>query len=338
MTLYPNQLAAHLQKNLAPVYCISGDESLLVQESCDLIRQAALQHGYDERERYMVDNSFDWQQLIDASQNLSLFSQRQLIELDMPKATTSDKAKTRDKGKTLLAYCENPPEDKILLIITPKIDAASKRTKWFKSIEKAGVFIAHWPIEAAKLPSWLQQRAKQRGLQIEMRALTTLADRVEGNLRAADQALEKLYLQFGNEPIRQEDVIESITDSSRYDVFKLIDSAMDKDPARVHKILTGLRQEGIEPILILWALAKQCRLLASLAHALAQGEQFANLCQQNGIWEKQKPLIQKALARRSAAFFQKCLQRAAKIDEIIKGMQTGNSWDALLSTFLVLAK
>lgn len=332
MKLYPNQLEAHCQKPLAPIYCVTGDEPLLVQEACDRIRAAAVKQGFSERLRHGVDAKFDWQTLTDSAQSLSLFSEQQLIELHF------DSVKFTDKAKTLLAYCEQPAEDTLLLLIMPKLDAAQKRTKWYKTLEAAAVTVTIWPLDKDQLPKWLSSRANQLGLQLLPDAISALAERVEGNLLAASQSLEKLALIHDDETISREALIEATHDSSRYDVFKLIDSAMNKDRARVSKIFQGLKQEGEEPIKLLWAISRQCRLLASMAYAMAQGDGFAAQCQKHRVWDKQKPLVQKALMNRRPEFFQKCLERAKHIDATIKGSAPGNAWDQLFTLFLVLAK
>lgn len=332
MKLYPNQLATHLQQGLAEVYFVSGDEPLLVQECADAIRHSALQQGYDERIRLSVDAQFDWQQLQDASQNLSLFSEKRLIELHMPSAKPGDKG-----GKALLAYLDDIPDDTVLLIITGKIEAASKRSKWYKALEKQAASLQIWPVDRKQLPQWLEQRARQRGLQFTPEALQALADRVEGNLLAAAQNIEKLYIQYGDTLITEALLLASISDSSRYDVFKLLDSAMQGDAERTIKILAGLQGEGAQPVMILWALARQCRILAKIASGLAQGLAFNELCRKQGIWDKQMPQVQRALQNRNAVFFQRLLIRAKHIDETIKGVQMGDPWNALRQLSLTLA-
>lgn len=332
MKLYPNQLEQHCQSPLAPIYCVSGDEPLLVQEACDCIRQAAVAQGFNERIRHAVDAKFDWQQLQDSAQSLSLFSEQQLIELHF------DTVKFSDKAKALLSYCEQPAEDTVLLIIMPKLDAAQKRTKWYKTLEAAAVTVTIWPLEKNQLPNWLSNRARQLGLSLQADAVAALAERVEGNLLAGVQSLEKLALSHQGTAISRDELIEATHDSSRYDVFKLIDSAMNKERARVIKILQGLKQEGEEPLKILWALSRQCRLLGSMAFAIGQGDSVANQCKQHRVWDKQKPLVAKALQNRKPAFFHKCLERSQQIDAVIKGCAPGNAWDQLLTLFLVLAK
>lgn len=220
MRLRADQLTAQLKKQLLPVYLVSGDEPLLVQEACDAIRAGAREAGCSEREVMHVDGKFKWDQLLASSAEMSLFAERKLIELRVPSGKPG-----AEGSKALVQYLAQPSPDNILLIVAGKIDKASTNSKWFKTIDKAGAVTQLWPIEARELPRWLQQRCGQLGLEIDQDALLMLGDRVEGNLLAAVQEIEKLRLITKGQRITAEDISDSVADNARYNLFALIDSA-----------------------------------------------------------------------------------------------------------------
>lgn len=238
MKLNFNQLGSHLDKTLQPVYFISGDEPFQVDESVRLIREAAKSQGYTEREVYHVDRSFDWSELTNSVNSMSLFAERKVIELRIPTGKPGDKG-----SKALVAYTSQIPEDNLLLIVSGKLDSNQTKSKWFKALDVAGAMLAVWPLEIQQLPGWLKQRMQIRGLQPTEDALTILAEQVEGNLLAADQELEKLRMLYGEGAITAENVIEAVSDSARFDAFALVDVALQGDPVRVSRILHGLKMK-----------------------------------------------------------------------------------------------
>lgn len=332
MQLRYEQLAEHLQKQLAPIYLVSGDVPLLIQEACDSIRLAAQQQGYTEREIFSVENHFNWQQLLDNANCLSLFSSKQILELRIANSTLGDAG-----TKALKAYTENLPADKILLITMPKLDSKTQQTSWYKNINNHAVTLAIWLIEAMQLPQWLKQRCAKVGLQIEPLGLQMLADSVEGNLLAAAQEIEKLRLLHGTGKITADDIAQAISNNSRFDIFSLTDAALNGDGKRTIKILDNLQHEGIEPTLILWALAREIRSLESQAHLIANGSSIEKILQEQRVWEKRKPIIRRALQRHHTKSLQQLLIKASHIDRIIKGLKSGNVWDALQQLSLELA-
>src|SRR5690606_34729471 len=216
--LRPEQLGAALAKQLAPIYLVSGDEPLLIQESCDQIRAAARKNGFSERELYHVETSFDWNQLLSAANSLSLFAEKKIIELRMPSGKPGDKG-----GKILQEYAESPAPDNLLLIITEKLDGAVQKSKWFKAVESFGQHIQVWPVTAAQLPRWIGLRLQSAGLRADSDAIDLLVSRIEGNLLAAVQEIEKLKLLADNNHINYELMASVVADSARYDVFGLAD-------------------------------------------------------------------------------------------------------------------
>jgi len=332
MKLKAEQLKSHLQRGMSPLYLISGDTQLLVQEACDLVRQHAREAGFNERLVMHVDRSFDWQEFLQTTHGLSLFAERRLIELRLPTAKPGDTG-----SKILQAYAENPVADNVLLVVAGKIDAASQRSKWFKSLESAGVVVQVWPLDIRQLPGWIMQRMREKGMQPTQEAVTVLAQRVEGNLLACVQEIERLHLLHGIGSLDTQTVVSSVADNARFDIYALADSALGGDTVRATRIIRGLRNEGIEPVLVLWALAREIRLLVSMSHEIHKGVPDERVLSQTGIWEKRKPVVRQGLRRHTLHGWRQMLHMAGNIDRMIKGMSAGNAWDGLLDLSLMMA-
>lgn len=330
--LRPEQLSAALNKGLAPIYVISGDEHLLVQEACDALRNAARAQGFTERERYQTDNQFEWHQLANAAANMSLFADRKIIELHIPNGKPG-----AEGGKALQQYAQQPPEDNLLMVVLPKLDRNSQKAKWFGALESAGVFVQIWPINSAQLPQWLNNRLKQAGLTADRTAVEMLATRIEGNLLAAAQEIEKLKLLADDGHITAQQLGNVVANSARYDVFGLVDRALMGDTQGAVRNLQGLRGEGTEPLAILWAIAREIRSLIQVAHGAENGSNFDWACKQAGVWDSRKNLIKAALGRLRPAELEMLLRKANGIDRAVKGMRMANPWDELLDVVLHLA-
>ncbi|MEH6558966.1 MAG: DNA polymerase III subunit delta [Oceanicoccus sp.] len=320
MRLRNDQLQQHLSQGLLPVYIASGDETLLVQECCDAIRQCCRQQGFS-REVLHVDASFDWSELLASANAMSLFSEKKLIELRMPTGKPGDAG-----GKALTQYSANISPDNVLLIICNKLDGSSTRTKWYKAIEAAGAAIPCWPIDTKQLPRWINQRLNMVGLKADSEALQMLADRVEGNLLAAAQEIEKLRLFSENNIIDTDTIAAAVADNARYDVFGLIDRAMEGDIRGSLKVLQGLKAEGTEPLALLWALSRELRTLCHCAEQIAQGNGIDRVLQGQRVWDKRKPMTKLALQRLTTKQLRQLLMTANRIDQSAKGMVKDNSW------------
>ena len=328
MNVRPDQLPAVLEKQLHTVYLISGDEPLQVMEATDRIRAACKQQGYDEREVFDVDAKFDWQQLKDEASSLSLFSSRRILDVRIPSGKPG-----RDGGQALKEFASNPPEDTILLITAGKLEASQKKSAWFKALDQAGLVMQCWPVGPDRLPAWVRQRFQSKSMQPDKAVIDYVCQRVEGNLLAAAQERDKLFLLVGPGAISIDQVQEAVADSSRFNVFELADSALAGDQARVIRILHGLQAEGIEPVLVTWALAKDVRLLAAVSGNRNAADY---VLKQAGVWQNRLPLYKSCLSRHSTKRLSRMLQRCAKIDEITKG-QPGNVWDELQTLGYLLA-
>ena len=329
MNVRPDQLADIVNKQLHPLYLISGDEPLQVMESSDRVRAACRRQDYAEREVFDVDASFDWQLLKDEANSLSLFSSHRILDVRMPSGKPG-----RDGGQALKEYAASPPEDTVLLITAGKLEAAQKKSAWFKALDQTGVVMQCWPVGPDRLPAWVRQRFQGCGMQASKEVVDYVCQRVEGNLLAAAQEIDKLNLLLGPGAVGIDSVREAVADSSRFSVFELADTALAGDQTRVVRILHGLHAEGIEPILVTWALAKDIRLLAAVS---ANRDSADYALKQAGVWQNRLPLYKSCMARHSADRFKRMLQRCAKIDGITKGQQPGNVWDELQTLGYLLA-
>jgi DNA polymerase-3 subunit delta len=332
MRIKPEQLSAVLQKGLMPVYFITGDEPLQLGEMADAVRKAAKKAGFENREILSAETGFEWNQLAFSADSLSIFADKKIIDLRLPSGTPGT-----DGAKALISYCEHLPEDTLLLITAGKVTSSALKTRWLEALDKVGVVIQVWPLEGQDLIRWLQQRMQQRGLNAETDGLRILASRIEGNLLAAAQEIEKLYVLYGTGNLSNQHIFDVVADSSRYDVFKLMDSVLSASVNRIFKVLSGLRSEGIAAPIVLWALTREARGLIKIKLALAQGQNRETVFKNNQIWDKRKQLVSSALNRLSESDLNSILVLSAKADRQIKGQQQGDAWETLLSICLMFA-
>jgi DNA polymerase-3 subunit delta len=312
-----DQLPAALARGVSSIYLVSGDEPLLVGEAADAIRAAAKTAGYADRTVFHVDRTFDWDELRQATQALSLFAERRLFELRMPSGKP-------DKGAALLAeLAQRPAPDVMCLVVAGKLDKKASDAPWVRAVEKHGVWAAVWPVETAALPEWLRRRAKLLHADIEPAAAQLIVERVEGNLLAANQELQKLALLAEGAPISAELVRRSVGDSARYDVFQLAEAAAAGDASRALRVLLGLKSEGVEPTLILWALVREVRGMwqARERDRLRTGARAG--------WNQAATPAPRALSRLGKLPLDRLLMQASHADRVIKGMAQGDAWSAL---------
>jgi DNA polymerase III subunit delta len=332
--LYPEKLANHLQKSLLPVYLISGDETLLVQECCDQIRQKAREDGCNEREIIDGDaTGFNWQDILHSAASMSLFADRKLVELRIPSGKPGAMG-----SSALCEYLDISSGDDVLLIVSGKIDKQSTNSKWYKALDKAGATIQVWPIEAKDLPRWLQQRVRSAGMSIDNEALLLLCDRVEGNLLAAVQEVEKLKLLVADSHITTQTVTEAVSDNARYNVFDMTDNALKGDASTSLRMLHGLRAEGSEPPVVLWTLAREIRTLYAAQSACDTGQSAQQALSALRVWQNRMPFMQAALARHDSDSLALLLQQASAVDGSIKGFAGGKPWDNLERLVLNLCR
>lgn len=332
MKLRFEQLQGHLQQGLRPIYLLSGDEPLQLGEAADAIRAAARQQGFSEREVMHVEAGFDWSNLAAASNTLSLFAEQRLIDLRLPSGKPG-----REGGAALSDYAANPAPDTVLLITCGKLDKNAAKAKWYKSLDSAGVTLQVWPVEADALPRWVAQRMRSRGLNASPEAAQLLAERVEGNMLAASQEIDKLLLLYGETTIDAEMVEQGVADSARYDIFELVDTALLGNAERVARVMEGLRGEGVEPILILWALVREIRAMEAMAYEVEQGAAVESVMKSRWVWQKRQPAVRAGLKRHNQRRWSQLLRRAVRIDRMVKGAEQGNPRDELVQLALLMA-
>ena len=332
MRISPDQLSQHLQKQLAPLYTVFGDEPLLAIEAADLIRAQARQTGYVEREIFTIDHHFNWQELQQSSNSLSLFGEQRLMDMRIPSG------KPGNQGSTAIEeYCRSLPPDTITLVTLPKIDKQGQAAKWFKALENAGAMIPVSPIERMRLPAWIGQRLGMQQQKADSDTLQFLADKVEGNLLAAYQEIQKLALLYPAGMLSFDQVKEAVLDVARYDVYQLSDALMAADTARYTRILEALRGEGAALPFILTILAGQIRSLIIIRKGLDSSRPLMQLMNEAKVWGDKQKAVENAARRLGLKPLVLALLHAAKIDKISKGVAKGDAWDELLQLGLRFA-
>lgn len=315
MKLTADSLAAQLRERLLPAYLVSGDEPLLSGEAADAVRAAARAAGFIEREIHFPERAGDWDDIRGSAANRSLFGARRILEIRM-----SGRPGTAGNA-ALVALLKAEDPDTLFLILTPRLEREAQAAEWVRAVETRGGWVQIWPVEAGRLPGWLRGRARQLGLRAGDEALELLAERTEGNLLAAHQELGKLALLAGSEPVTPETVLMSVADSARFDVFQLSEAVLAGAPARAQRVLAGLRAEGTEPTLVLWALT---RALHDAWNALA-GPPGAER-----RWGRQGAALEHARRRAPRMPFADLTARATRADRVIKGRITGDAWNELM--------
>ncbi len=333
MKIKPEQLRQQLGKQVQPIYLITGDEPLLVNEACQQVRDGVKAQGFDERLRFQVETGFNWQHFLNEAGNRSLFSAKKLLELHLVNPKIGDKG--RD---ALLRYIDEYSDDNVLLLSSNRLDSSSQKTKWFKAVEAIGVVVGIWPIERSQFPHWIKQRLKSAGLATDTDGINTLCENTEGNLLAAQQAIEKLRLLYRQGFIAADKISHSLADQTRFDLFKLVDAALAKETNRVVNILQHLRQEGVEPILILWALTREIRSLAAMAWQVERGNTIDSVLTTFRVLYKRKAFVKRALQAHSADHWWILIDDACQIDHAIKGFGSDDTWLALQQLALALAE
>jgi len=327
--LYPDSLDSALQKRLLPLYIVSGDEVLRVEESADCIRRAARHQGFEEREVFHADSAgFSWEALWQSLDSLSLFASRKLVELRCSKKQLLQ--------NEFLRCWEKPNPDTLVLVITEKLDKAALSGKAFATLDRIAGHVAVWPLESRELPRWLDQRARQQGLSLEPAARDLLLERTEGHLLATAQELEKLHLQFGEATITVDMLDHAVSDSARFDVFKLTDSLLRGDARQSLNIFHHLVEEGETAFTLLRTLVRELHVLTQARQAIDNGQSLSQALNAQRIWEKRHGLYQSALQRLSLRQLHQLLQRAERTDLAVMGLARQNIENALVSLCLAI--
>lgn len=323
MKLKPNQLNAQLSKGLAPIYLLHGDEPLLLQESLDTIIAAAKKHDFPAPTNRYATAQFDWQSLVDDLNNIDLFAAKNFIKLSLPTGKPGTSG-----GKIIQEYLKQPSVDNILVIVCDKLESSTYKTAWYKAIEQNGVIVQVFSLQGRELSAWLEQRLAQQKLAITDEALKKLTYQVTGNLLAAQQEIDKLGLLYAPDTtLTLEHISNNTTDQAHFELFDLTDAWLANNTPLYCRILTNLREQNIAPTLILWALARECRQLASLAFAIEHGESRHSAIQK--LPSFRQAAAQQHLQRHALSDYHYWLQLAAAIDRMIKGASSGDAWDKL---------
>jgi DNA polymerase-3 subunit delta len=330
MQVRPSDLTGHLARGLSRLYVISGDEALLVIEAADAIRRAARSAGYLERDLLQAAaRGFDWGSLAAATQSMSLFAEKKLIELRLP----SGKPGT-EGARALVAHASASHEDILTLVILPRIDAAARKSAWFSALEDHGTSISIAKVDGARLPAFIEQRLAQQQQSADPQTLAMMAERVEGNLLAAYQEIQKLALLCPTGRLSASDVEQAVARVARYNVFELRDVILKGDLARLSRMFEGLRQEGESPVLVHWALTDQIRTLAQAERALASGKRLGDIARELRLWDGREQLVAQALKRLKRRVLEEALLRAAELERAIKGLRikrySGDAWSEML--------
>jgi DNA polymerase-3 subunit delta len=331
MELRLRDLPSHLQRPLAPVYVVHGDEPLQAIEACDAIRAAARRQGYDEREVLVAEAGFKWDAFVAANANLGLFGNRKLIDLRIPSGKPGI-----DGARALEACAAHASADQMLLVTLPKVDRATQASAWFSALEDAGVAVAVYPIEREALPAWIAARLARQRQRATPETLAFLADRCEGNLIAARQEIEKLGLLLPEGGLDHEAVERAVTDVARYDVFQLSEAWLAPDAARALRIISALEAEGEGIPLLLWQLGEDIHALAAVQEAIAAGTPVANAMRNARVWGKRQAAMERAARRVRPATVGPLLSALARLDALAKGIGRGNPWDELRSVAMML--
>ncbi|MGK0373593.1 MAG: DNA polymerase-3 subunit delta [Arenicella sp.] len=308
---------------LPKVILLNGNEPLLVEEALDGVRHVLKQLGFGERLKYQLETGFDWNKLTGVGQAMSLFAERRVIEFRVPKALGAPGT------KAITEYCQNPSADDILVIMMPALDKRQRAAKWVKAIESVGWLVDGYDISLQQFPAWLKKRLQSRSLRVEAGVVELMTEQLEGNVMAAAQEVDKLQVLAKDGGVTLKLVTESLADQARFDVYALTDGCLIGDFNRVLRIKSRLQSEGVEPVIVVWALVREIRLLAAMSSALQQGQNKGLLFKQHRIWNKREPIVNAALARLAPQAWYQLLEQAAHLDQTVKGQrysEVGNLW------------
>ena len=336
MQLAAAQLGHHLQKGLRPLYTLHGDEPLLQQEAADAIRAAAREQGYSERTVHTVAGAhFDWSEVLAAGGSLSLFADRQIVEVRIP---SGKPGKEGSVALQQLAESTAGSDSTLTIVLLPKLDRQTKTGAWFTALESNGITIQVEPVERASLPQWIAQRLAQQGQRVVsgdegQRTLQFFADRVEGNLLAAHQEIQKLALLYPAGELTFDQVESAVLNVARYDVFKLSEAVLAGQAARVQRMLDGLQAEGEAEVLVHYTIAEDIRALKRVKDAMNAGRPLPMALREQRVWGVKERLFERVLPRMSSTALENLLYAAHLVDGIVKGLKQPNwpsdNWQAL---------
>ena len=331
MRIDSEQLPQHLAKGIKPLYIVLGEEMLLGLEAADRIRSAALAAGFDERRVLIAESGLDWGELAMLGNSLSLFAPKRVIDLRIPTGKPG-----KDGSEALQSLATRLPDDTVVMVSLPDVDRQAQQSKWFAALEAAGVLVHAATVRAERLGAWISARLALQKQSADAPTLDFLASRVEGNLMAAHQELQKLALLFPEGPLPFDGVKDAVLDVARYDVFDLGPALLKGERAHFVRMLDGLRGEGAAAPLVLWAITEEIRAMARIRAAQDAGQPLAQAMRDARVWGPRQDLMPAALRRVDGPALLVLLGQAAMADRMIKGLQAGDVWDALMQLGLAL--
>jgi DNA polymerase-3 subunit delta len=334
MRISTEQLPQHLKRGLAPLYTVFGAEPLLALEATDRIRARARDDGYSEREVLTAEQHFDWSHLKMSGQSQSLFASHRILELRIPGGKPGVEG-----GKALQNFCAQLPADTITLIYLPEIDWRGQKASWFEALDAAGTMVEALPVKRGELPAWLAGRLKTQEQHADHETLEFIADKVEGNLLAAYQEVQKLGLLFAPGKLEFDQVKQAVLDVARFDVFDLSELVISGDARHLARVLDGLQGEGAAAPLVLWTITEEARALGRVLSLLNAHRPLQQAMREARIWGRaRQDLIQRHVHRYTLPQIEAVLMHAARIDRMIKGLAKGDVWDELLQLGLRFAQ
>jgi len=308
---------------LPKIILINGSEPLLVEEALDKARAIIKEFGFTERIKYQVETGFDWSTLTGVGQAMSLFAEKRILELRVPKSLGTPGT------KAIVEYCNHLPQDDILIILMPLLDKRQRNAKWFKTLDSIAWVADGYEISTQQFPKWVKQRFQSRALRLEAGVAEALAEQTEGNVLAAAQEIDKLQVLAKDGAVTMQLLEQSLADQARFDVYALTDAALLGDFNRVLRIKGRLKSEGIEPVILVWSLVKEVRTLAAISASEQMGQRRGQLFKEHRIWSKREAIVGAALNRLSAADCITALEQAAHLDQTVKGQrysEVGDIW------------
>ncbi len=332
MKISLDNLSKSLLEELLPCYLVSGDEPLLIQESLDSIRSAAEKEGFTSRGLYDQNQSLDWNEIINSCRNLSLFSEKKIIEIRLNSLRLG-----RVGSKLIIELIEEINDEVMVIISAPKLDKAATSVKWVQFIQKEGGFIQVWPLKGREIINWLRNRMRLADLHADQQVIEMMSERVEGNLLAASQAIEKLQLYLGRGEVNETDIQRAVSDHSRYDVYQLVDSILKGNIRLGLKILYAIRSEGTDAVVVIWAFIRELRTLSRIAESIEVGSTLNQAIQTHRVWTSRKNIVASCVKRHKAKNFYDMIKSCANADSAAKGQSYGDKWQLLRNIMLELS-
>ena len=324
MKLSSNEVAKHLAKAIHSIYFISGVEDLLIIESLDQIRKAAISNDFTDKVAFTVSGQFNWSEVNNCFKNQSLFGGKQFVEIHIPSSKPGKKG-----SEAITNLIANLPEDALLVVVAGKLEKSTKQAKWVKELLKHATVIDCPKVYPSQFPSWLQNRLKAYDLGIDRNALEMFVALTEGNLIVAKQSIERLLMMEVTGRITMEDVSQCVADGAHFDLFQLTEAAIMRKPERVHRIFERLKSEGMRPEQMLAVLYWEIKNLMDVSLDIDNGLSVKQAMKKANIWQSKQKIIGPYLASQPKEKIDQLVHQACKVDNVIKGVDLGSPWEEI---------